>query len=448
LKKESAEGTDNALPHGPAVKPRLEATKSDGSITVFQNGHHKPVHRKNHAAHECGLPYKVPMPRCKTDTAVAKAAWRSVDSLALDSSTTFNPSTSIPQPTTPFTTERRLSKSEQPSPEMDVSEGYPSFDSTKFPSVDFTAGASSQSQQSLQSANSDTFGLPFLEPTSGVDGYFDQWPAPTSTDSTSMPNNNPFGVWPTTIDGSGLAQPALTAASSGTQSEVDEIPPVDDVYGFSMPSIQEDACSFNWDGSLSQAASQGATQSNRHSLPPNFLSSIFKVPDMAMSASDWQPSNMEVGSTSDGWAEQSHDGQSMGYEDIWQTQPDMNVSNIPLRSIDSLAGSGRPAAQSIAHATAPDDEIIQQLFPDFDSNMFSSSSSPHDYTSSADKSGGLASTSAPFTSMATGAPAESVGFTSHPWSDGSINVPNDSSSSSYDLNDEFADPDFAADWAQ
>ena len=43
-------------------KPRLSTTHSDTSLTVFANGHHKPIHKLNHAAHECGLPYKIPRP--------------------------------------------------------------------------------------------------------------------------------------------------------------------------------------------------------------------------------------------------------------------------------------------------------------------------------------------------------------------------------------------------
>ena len=76
-------------PHGPAVKPRLEKTTSDGAITVFTNGHHKPVHRKNHAAHECGMPYKMPVPRHVNEPDLSKAARRSVDNLALESSLTY-----------------------------------------------------------------------------------------------------------------------------------------------------------------------------------------------------------------------------------------------------------------------------------------------------------------------------------------------------------------------
>ena len=35
---------------------------TDAHMTVFHNGHHKPVHHRNHAGHECGMPYKIPRP--------------------------------------------------------------------------------------------------------------------------------------------------------------------------------------------------------------------------------------------------------------------------------------------------------------------------------------------------------------------------------------------------
>lgn len=41
-------------------KPRLTSTQSDTQLTVFANGHHKPCHRLNNAAHTSGAPYKIP----------------------------------------------------------------------------------------------------------------------------------------------------------------------------------------------------------------------------------------------------------------------------------------------------------------------------------------------------------------------------------------------------
>ena len=61
-------------------KPRLLKADSDNSLTVFTNGHHKPVHKHNLSAHECGLPYKIPIPHSVPGN---DAARRSTDSLPL-----------------------------------------------------------------------------------------------------------------------------------------------------------------------------------------------------------------------------------------------------------------------------------------------------------------------------------------------------------------------------
>lgn len=61
-------------------KPRLLKADSDNSLTVFTNGHHKPVHKHNDLAHKCGLPYKIPIPHSVPGN---DAACRSTDSLPL-----------------------------------------------------------------------------------------------------------------------------------------------------------------------------------------------------------------------------------------------------------------------------------------------------------------------------------------------------------------------------
>lgn len=48
--------------HGAKAKPRLTTTHSESTLTVFANGHHKPCHRLNNAAHVSGAPYKIPRP--------------------------------------------------------------------------------------------------------------------------------------------------------------------------------------------------------------------------------------------------------------------------------------------------------------------------------------------------------------------------------------------------
>lgn len=68
-----------------ARKPRLMTAQSEASLTVFTNGHHKPVHKLNDSAHHCGIPYKIPIPHSvpgNTDS-VKESARRSTDSLPL-----------------------------------------------------------------------------------------------------------------------------------------------------------------------------------------------------------------------------------------------------------------------------------------------------------------------------------------------------------------------------
>ena len=65
-----------------APKPRLlKAGSSDNALTVFANGHHKPVHKHNDSAHKCGLPYKIPIPHSVHGN--ADVARRSTDSLPI-----------------------------------------------------------------------------------------------------------------------------------------------------------------------------------------------------------------------------------------------------------------------------------------------------------------------------------------------------------------------------
>lgn len=61
-------------------KPRLLKAGSENSLTVFTNGHHKPVHKHNDSAHKLGLPYKIPIPHSVPGSEYAR---RSTDSLPL-----------------------------------------------------------------------------------------------------------------------------------------------------------------------------------------------------------------------------------------------------------------------------------------------------------------------------------------------------------------------------
>ena len=49
-----------SLPAEPPRKPPLTSTKSESTLTIFKDGHHKPAHKHNDMAHKCGLPYTIP----------------------------------------------------------------------------------------------------------------------------------------------------------------------------------------------------------------------------------------------------------------------------------------------------------------------------------------------------------------------------------------------------
>ncbi|OKL56207.1 hypothetical protein UA08_08422 [Talaromyces atroroseus] len=103
-------------------KPRLTSTKSESTLTVFRDGHHKPTHKHNDMAHKCGLPYTIP--RSHTIHGTSELAQRSADHLpltldnnnnnnnSLDASY-FNPGADFDS----FTSRRRV-KSEHGSPEL------------------------------------------------------------------------------------------------------------------------------------------------------------------------------------------------------------------------------------------------------------------------------------------------------------------------------------------
>ena len=416
---------------------------SDTSITVFTNGHHKPVHRKNHAAHECGMPYKMPMSRSHTEQAVSYVARRSVDSLALDTNMAYQPSAFTPQTSAPFNTERRKSKSEQPSPRLGPPSGCSGLADSKLNSIDFTPLSQTQTNQSYQSTMSESFGFPSYDNMSSVtDGNFD-WPAVPSADSGGLPNNNYFGVWPTSNDNAHMGQPALTAASSGTTSEIDEMPQMDDVYGVPMPSIQEDT-----DFDLVNAPTGNSPQANRRSLPPSFFGNM----DLAMPGlyPDFQTPVGSFNVNIDDKPRTQQSNMSSSYDESWQMPASRQFPGVAQRALGGLPTGSRPSSRSVGHASAPGDEIIRQLFPDIDinNNTFGPTSSPQlNFTN--DKSMTGLQTSGPTSSPIEFSPMDAdVGFTSRPFSDGSLSIPNDTFTSSYDLDQEFSNQDFSGNWSQ
>lgn len=78
---DSDEASSSSVPKNDTRRPRALTAQSDGGLTVFTNGHHKPVHKHNTMAHKCGLPYVVPRAHSIHGSLPASLANRSVDSL-------------------------------------------------------------------------------------------------------------------------------------------------------------------------------------------------------------------------------------------------------------------------------------------------------------------------------------------------------------------------------
>lgn len=93
-------------------KPQLTSTKSESTLTVFRDVHHKPAHKHNDMAHKCGLPYTIPRSHTIHSTSDAR---RSMDHLPMTQPAWEQLSQRRREPS--ITGYQRLSKSEHGSPE-------------------------------------------------------------------------------------------------------------------------------------------------------------------------------------------------------------------------------------------------------------------------------------------------------------------------------------------
>lgn len=381
------------------------------------------------------MPYKMPMSRHKHDHAAAKIARRSMDNL---SSNTQTMAQQMPR----FNPARRMSKSEQTSPKLrpNLFGNYQGSSDSQLSTVDFASLDPVRTNDTIHSATSES-AMHSTDPMSSLpDNYFDPWSALPSGDSQSIPNNNPFGVWPTQHDVSGLTQPALTAASSGTQSEVDEVPVMEDVFGSGMPSIQEDVSNPNGNGMMSG----NSNQINRHSLPPNFFSNT----DFAMSGfnNDWAAQFNNPYDNMNETMKSSDMAQPTMFDTAWQVPVSQPTTAAPTRSMGGLPfdSNAKSIPQSAGTAT-PSEDIMRSLFPgmDFDNdNNFAGGDSTFKQN---------AQTAAP--SVTNGMDMgnlsdQDMAFATQSWNDGSLSVPNDTFASPYAFPDEFTSQGYSSGWNQ
>ncbi|QKX58655.1 uncharacterized protein TRUGW13939_05782 [Talaromyces rugulosus] len=215
-------------------KPRLTSTKSESTLTVFRDGHHKPMHKHNDMAHKCGLPYTIP--RHHTIHGTSELAQRSADYLPLTLSQTADiksPYTVDLESDSQFAP--RQVKSEHSSPVMGAM-AAPEQINTQIPPLDlssFTAfGTTNPSTDSLSSFFQEPCQDPWL---ASPDTDLSAFNAPP-VDWSSFPLSS-TGVATTVSQAPSYASfdlnnisnpsyPGLTASSSGDISEVDDFGPL------------------------------------------------------------------------------------------------------------------------------------------------------------------------------------------------------------------------------
>jgi hypothetical protein len=73
--------SSSSAPTNDRRRPRALTAQSENGLTIFTNGHHKPVHKHNNMAHKCGLPYVVPRAHSIHGASPSGLANRSVDNL-------------------------------------------------------------------------------------------------------------------------------------------------------------------------------------------------------------------------------------------------------------------------------------------------------------------------------------------------------------------------------
>ncbi len=223
-------------------KPGLIATRSENSLTVFSNGHHKPTHKHNDMAHKCGVPYKIP--RSHTIHGHSEIAQRSLDSLPL-TITADAPPSQISDSINSAQQDVRLSKSEhgspRPKPVSNVELLNSSLPPLDLPLSGFRNGPGQQSFGIGNTTALDSYYSPLdaeqMNFSAGLSMPPVDWSAfdlPLENGAFSTSYSQPPSY--ASFDHSNVGQPGLTTSSSGEISEVEDYLPLG---GLSPPIMEQ-----------------------------------------------------------------------------------------------------------------------------------------------------------------------------------------------------------------
>jgi len=271
-----------------------------------------------------------------------------------------------------------------------------------------------------------------------LESPFDPWSAFPSADSGALSTNNPFGSWPTSFDLASIGQPALTVASSSTQSESDENPFAEDGFGYQMPSIRED---INNDVTMLSAGAP--LELNRRSLPPGFFGNTDFGTEQG--PGDWPVASEAWNSNVQGKA---RDGGTSGYNETWQVPSVLNVPSIPQQAFAEVRSSSQPRSRSNLPDYVQNQDVIKQLFPDFDADydMFASNGGPQiDARKGINDRSRASNVSAP---SEVGPMDEVTDFNGLMWDNSILRSPNDIFTNSYDMDQDFTTSQYDPDWSR
>lgn len=237
---DSDEASSSSAPSNDKRRPRALTAQSENGLTIFTNGHHKPIHKHNNMAHKCGLPYVVPRAHSIHGPSPNGMANRSVDNLPHTSTIdALHSESHIKDSMVSAQQEQRMVKSEHGSPlispvsNLDQLNGQlPPLDLSNIPadfySVQNIDGFSSipDHEQPMFSAGLSSASIDWSH-YDGLDFNSENFGASSYSQAPSF----------TGFDFSSIDQPALTTTStSGEISEVEDFVPLNDNSG-TRPSL-------------------------------------------------------------------------------------------------------------------------------------------------------------------------------------------------------------------
>lgn len=241
---DSDEASLSPTPGSDGRRPR--ALTADGGLTVFSNGHHKPVHKHNNMAHKCGLPYVVPRANSIHGPTPSGLANRSVDNLPHTSTIdALHSESHIKDSMLSAQQEQRMVKSEHGSPHFNPMSNLDQLNGL-LPPLDISnmAGdynffsAMPDPEQPLFSAGLSATSIDWSH-YDGLDFNNENFAASSYSQARSF----------TGFDFTSIDQPALTTTStSGELSEVEDFGPVSD-SGAARPTLMNNQYGSDFDNS-------------------------------------------------------------------------------------------------------------------------------------------------------------------------------------------------------